>query len=97
MLRILSLIVFLLVLVTGLAFTVLNAEPVQLNYYFGTRFVPLSLTLVGALIAGVVLGIAAGLGMVLRLKREIARLRKTVKVTEREVLNLRSIPIKDIH
>lgn len=97
MARILSLIFLLLVLVIGLAFAVLNAEPVQLHYYFGSQYVPLSLTLVLALIIGAILGVFASSGLVLRLKRENARLQKTIKMTEKEVVNLRTMPVKDVH
>ena len=81
----------------GLSFAVLNASPVHLNYYFGSRDVPLSVALVLTLLLGAVLGVVSSFGVVLKLRREIARLRKAVKLAEKEILNLRSIPIKDVH
>jgi putative membrane protein len=95
--RILGLTFFLLVVAVGVAFAVLNAAPVTLNfYYFETVEVPLSLTLVVSLALGAVLGVIAGLGAIVRLKRENGKLRKEVKLAEKEVMNLRNIPIKDI-
>lgn len=96
MARVFSLIFFLLMLVIGLTFAVLNAEPVKLDYYFGSHYVPLSLTLVLALIIGAILGALASAGLVLRVKRENARLQKAIKMAEKEVVNLRTLPVKDV-
>lgn len=98
MARIFSLILFLAVLVIGLAFAVLNAEPVMLNYYFGSREVPLSMLLVLALILGAILGVLGSLFKVVRLRRENARLARMLKGAERvekEVPALHALPLKD--
>jgi putative membrane protein len=95
--RILIFIVGLLLVVLGLSFTVMNAAEVQLNYYFGTLAAPLSLVVVGAIAAGAVLGVLASLGMILGQKREMAKLRRTMKLTEKELSNLRALPLKDTH
>lgn len=93
--RIIGLVFFLIVLVFGLFFGLLNADPVPVDYYLGTREVPLSLVVVITLLFGALLGALAGLGLVLKMKRETSRLRKEIKVTEKELNNLRSIPLKD--
>ncbi len=95
--RIIFLVVFLLVLVVGLSFALMNAETVMLSYYFGTISAPLSIVVVVSLAAGALLGVLACMGMALGLKQEIARLRRSVKVAEKEVENLRSLPLKDKH
>ncbi len=95
--RIIFLVVFLLVLAVGLSFALMNAETVMLSYYFGTISAPLSIVVVVSLAAGTLLGVLACMGMALGLKQEIARLRRSVKVTEKEVENLRSLPLKDEH
>lgn len=95
--RILGFILFFIVLAVGLAFAVVNAEPVTLKYYFGVSQVPLSLTLVAAFAVGAIMGVVASLAHVLRLKRENARLRREAKMAEREIMNLRNIPIRDVH
>ncbi|HKK14069.1 MAG TPA: LapA family protein [Gammaproteobacteria bacterium] len=95
--RILVTIVFLVLLVMGLSFAVLNAGAVPLNYYFGTLQLPLALVVVGALALGAVLGVLVSLGMVVRLKRQVHRLHKQVQNAEKEVSNLRAIPLKDSH
>lgn len=91
---IVSILILLLVLV-GLAFAVVNAKPVELNYFLGTREVPLAMTLVLTLVFGACVGIFFSLGMMVRLKRETLRLRRQIQLTEQEVVNLRNIPIKD--
>jgi putative membrane protein len=78
-------------------FAVLNAEPVKLNYYFGSRDVALSLILVLAMIVGAMLGVIASASMIISNRREVVKLRKSVQLAEKEVANLRSIPIRDDH
>jgi putative membrane protein len=95
--RIVMMAVLLVVAMFGLSFALINADPVQLNYYLGTIQAPLSLVLVFALALGAGLGVLATMGVVLKQKRELARLRKSVKLTEKEVANLRSLPLKDQH
>lgn len=97
MLKIIYIAVIVLLVITGLVFAVLNAEPVQFNYYFDSLSIPLSLSMLVAMIFGAILGVLASAGVILRHKREIARLRKAVDVAEKEVNNLRSIPLRDDH
>jgi putative membrane protein len=82
-------------MLVGVALAVMNADPVNLNYYFGSRELPLSVLLVGAVFVGAILGMAAGLGGMLRVKRENADLRRQARLASEEVNNLRSLPIKD--
>ncbi len=95
--RIASYIVLFVLLVVVLFFAILNADFVTLDYHFGAVDVPLSLALVATMIVGALLGILASVGMLLRMRREVSKLRKTVKLTEKEVTNLRAIPIKEKH
>jgi len=95
--RIIIFALLLLVTLLGLSFALMNAEPVQLNYYFGTLQAPLSLVVVLAIILGAGLGVLASLGVVFSQKRELAKLRRSTKIVEEEVSNLRSLPLKDAH
>jgi len=95
MARIFSLIVLLIVLVFGASFAALNAGLVPLDFYYGSIQLPLSLVLVFSLVSGVLLGLMAALGKIIVLKREIKKLRRDVRNTEKEVTNLRALPIKD--
>ncbi len=93
--RFLKLLLFLLVMVAGAAFAVMNAEHVNLDYYFGTAEVPLSVVLLVALCVGALLGIVASLGALAGLKRENSTLKRKVQLASQEVNNLRSLPIKE--
>ena len=97
MLRLIYLSITLLVIVLGVAFAVLNAESVQLNYYLGSIQLPLSLVLVMAMIIGALLGIFASLSLIIGSRRKATKLKHSVEVAEKEIVNLRNIPIKDKH
>lgn len=95
--RIVTFVLLMLVSLLGLTFALMNAETVQLNYYFGSIEAPLSLVIVIAIIIGAALGVLATTGIVFGQKRELAKLRKSNKLAEQEVSNLRSLPLKDNH
>ena len=97
MLRLLYLLSALLVIIFGILFAVLNAESVQLNYYLGSVEMPLSLVLVLSMILGAILGIIASLGFIIGSRRSTSKLKHSVEVAEKEIINLRNIPIKDKH
>lgn len=97
MMRILVLLLLLLVIGIGLTFSVMNAEPVSLEYYFGTSDIPLALLLVITLALGALLGVVASLGVILRLKRSNSSLRRENRLAEKEIMNLRNIPLRDRH
>ncbi len=95
MLRILGFVFVFALVVLGLSFAVLNAQQVQLNYYLGTIEIPLSMALVSALAGGAVLGVLVSMGLLVGQKRRVRQLEKKVQIAEKEVSNLRAIPIKD--
>ena len=97
MARILGTVFVIILVAAGLVFAVLNSGFVTLNYGIGTWDMPLSLLLVLSMALGALLGVVASMGAMLRLRREAHRLRHQVQVAEKEVLNLRSIPIKNPH
>jgi len=86
-----------LIALLGVIFAILNAEPVQFNYYFGSTQTPFSLAIILAMLVGAILGLLASLGMILKAKRQVARLKRSTEVTEKEIANLRAIPIKNQH
>ena len=63
--------------------------------YLGQLDVPLALLLVAALAVGALLGSLIGFGRVLRVRREMAKLRRESRATEEEVRNLRALPLRD--
>ena len=97
MIRLAYIITSLILLIIGILFAVLNAEPVTLHYYFGENQLPLSLVIISSIIIGALLGIVASAVIILKLKRDNARLRKTSEASEKELKNLRPMPLKDDH
>ena len=89
--------IILIVILLGVIFAVLNAEPIQLNYYFDSLNLPLSLAMIVAMFIGAILGVLASIGVILRCRKEMAKLRKATEVAEKEITNLRAIPIKNQH
>jgi len=97
MTRILSFLMILAIIVLGLFFGNINAANITLDYYWGTANMPLSIALVMSLLVGAILGVLASLTLMIRLRHQITKLRKEIKTAEKEVTNLRAIPLKDDH
>ena len=95
--KIISSVFIVLILILGLTFACLNADPVTINYYIGEVKLPLALLLVFTLIIGALCGLLVGLISCFRQKAENYRLKQRLKNIEREVENLRAIPVKDPH
>ncbi|MDH5547732.1 MAG: LapA family protein [Gammaproteobacteria bacterium] len=93
--KVVTLLFLFAVLLLALSFAVINAHSVQLNYYVGELNLPLSFLVISALIFGAFLGSVAMMRPLFGLRLEIARLRKLAKVNEKEINNLRSIPVKE--
>ncbi len=89
--------VFIIVLLLGLILFSKNNQLLTFDYLVGSREWSLAWLLFLSLCLGAVLGMLACLPMLIRLKREKRKLEKSVKVTEKEVNNLRVMPMKDTH
>lgn len=95
MLRVLRLLFVILVMLTGLAVHLRNDQTVIFDYYLGTFETPLSLLLILALITGALLGVLACLPGLLRVKREKRTLQARIRVIEKELNELRVIPVRN--
>lgn len=95
--KILYAVAILVLLLLGIVFAILNADSVTLNYYFGSQQIPLSLVIMLAMLVGAMLGVFASIGVILKSRREMSRLRKAAMIAEKEIANLRAIPIKNTH
>lgn len=93
--RLVGLIVVLLLIGFGLSFALLNAEPVALDYYLGAASLPLSLALTLSLVLGAIFGLLAASGILIRQRREIARLKRRLGQVEKELSELRKLPLRD--
>ena len=90
------LLLFIVIAVFGLTFTLKNASPVALHYYPDLVITaPLSVVLLVTLMLGVLIGWLVTWSVTLRKKRELSRARKEIRKLDQEVQNLRNIPLKE--
>lgn len=95
--RILRYIVFIVLLLLALSFALLNADAVSINYYLGTSQVPLSILLVFAFGIGCIVGLLVSMSWYLRSKWHNRKLTQRLELAEKELTNLRTMPLKDIN
>ncbi len=93
--RIAKLILVFIILMIGLTFHLKNNQLIKLNYYVDVIDIPLSWLVVIVLIIGSILGLLASLPIIIKLKRDKMILKKKIKNSEKEINNLRVMPIKD--
>ena len=93
--RIVITIFYLLLVLAGVSFAVLNAASVQVNFYFTTLKMPISVLITMTLGVGMLLGFILFLFQYWRLKAEHRKIKNQLKLTEKEIKNLRAIPLKD--
>ena len=86
---------FIIVLITGLVFFGKNSQEIEFNYVIGTISMPLSLVIFLVLSSGVLIGWLSLMPMLMRLRCRIGKLEKQVQIAEKEINNLRVMPIKD--
>jgi putative membrane protein len=83
--KLIKLLVFLLLIVLGAAFAVLNSQIITLDFYFSVIDLPVSVVIVAFMSIGALLGVIASSGIMLRKARMV----------NEEVRNLRTMPIRD--
>ena len=95
--RLLMLVTYILLILVGVSFAALNASSVQVNFYFKTLSMPISVLMTLMLGVGVLIGFVLFILRYWRLKVECRKMRSQLKLTEKEIKNLRSIPLQDQH
>jgi putative membrane protein len=95
--RILGFIFLVILAIVVISFTTLNAQSIHLNYYFGETEIPLALAVVIAIAGGILFGFIASFGMMLKLKRENRKLKKSAKNAEKELVSLKAAPTQHSH
>lgn len=93
--RLVDLVAITIIAVLGLSFAILNTDVVQLNYYFASIRVPLSLLLIMVLFVGALLGALSTVGILLRQRAEIRRLRRRSKVEHKALSERSKLPISE--
>jgi len=93
--RVISYLFLLLIVIFGMTFATLNSDSVTINYYFNERSLPLSLLLVIVFAIGCLIGMVVGLWMLVKARMHNYRIRQKLELAEREIVNLRAIPLQD--
>ncbi len=93
--RIAKLILVFVILLIGLAFHLKNNQLIELNYYVDVISLPMSWLVVLVLFFGSMLGVLASLPIIIKLKRDKIMLERQIKNSEKEINNLRVMPVRD--
>ena len=87
------LLIKLLLFLAALTFAVKNTDPVTVRYYLGMQWqAPLIFVILIVFCAGAVAGVFASLAHIVRLRRDISRLRKEVSVSKAASVTVPSAP-----
>ena len=95
--RMLMTVFYLVLILVGVSFAALNARTAHVNLYLTTLTMPVSVLMTLMLGAGIVIGFFLFMGRYLRLKTECHKIKSQLKLTEKEIKNLRAIPLQDQH
>jgi lipopolysaccharide assembly protein A len=93
--RIISYFFLIVIILFGMTFATLNSESVTINYYLGQSSLPLSLLLVMVFAFGCLVGMVVGFWLLIKAKLNNYRMRQQLKLAEKEINNLRAIPLQD--
>ena len=95
--RVFTYLFVIIIILIGISFATLNSGTVNVNYYVGHRILPLSLLMAAVFALGALIGITVGLWLLFKIKLKNYRLRQRLKMAEKEIENLRAIPLQDKH
>lgn len=95
MMRFFMMIFYVLIMLVGVAFAALNASEVTLNLYFKTLNLPISVYIISAFGLGIICGFMVFIGRYWGLRSKHRKVKHELHVMEKEIKNLRSIPLKD--
>lgn len=93
--RLITILFYLLIILFGISFAALNADIVAVNLYFITLNLPICIFVITSLGLGIVIGFVSSTFRYWRLKIINSKIKKQLELTEREIKNLRTIPIRN--
>ena len=91
MVRVLKVFFLLVIVLVGLELHVKNPQLVVIDYYLGTVQLPVSLLIACMLLLGAVLGVLVNLSVVVRLRRKIGELKRSLKSVDQQLTRGQSI------
>jgi len=95
--KLLSSLFLIAIIFLGITFAVLNPDKVVIHYYIGQSKVPLSFLATVIFIIGCFFGLLVGFWLLLKARIKIFCLNHRLKLAEKEIDNLRAIPLRDKH
>ncbi|OUR68138.1 hypothetical protein A9Q80_02900 [Cycloclasticus sp. 46_83_sub15_T18] len=95
--RVLYVTLFVVFLVLGFVLSILNSAPININYYYGWIELPLSFALLIAFISGTLIGLSTKIWSNVLLRQRNSSLSRRARLSEKEVSNLRTSPVKRIN
>lgn len=93
--RILYYLLLLVVIFMGSTFAALNLQTVSVNYYVAARTMPLALLLVFTFAAGCIIGLLIGFWLLIKVKLKYFRVSQRLVLVEKELENLRTLPLRN--
>ena len=93
--RLITLAIVIVVILLGVTFHLRNDHLVVLDYFVGSKEFYLSAWLITAFTIGAILGLLASFPLLFKLNRDNAKIAKQLKICEKEINNLRVIPVKE--
>ena len=88
-------ILILLIFIVSLVFFLKNNQMITFDYLVNSQDISLSFLLFISLSIGALLGVLAWLPKIIGMKHRISKLEKQMKLSEKELDNLRVMPMKD--
>lgn len=93
--RLLRYSLILIVLAIGISFSILNPSSMTIHYWIGSKMLPTPLFSVILFAMGFVVGLLLSAGLFLGARLESWRLGRKLQLAEKEIRNLRVMPIQD--
>ncbi|WP_198265546.1 LapA family protein [sulfur-oxidizing endosymbiont of Gigantopelta aegis] len=94
--RLFSILVLLIFMAFGVAIAIVNAEPVQFNFYYGSMTQPLSILLVGAIMIGALLATIINSMVIFSLRHQVRRAQRQLKKVDEKSVTVLQAPEKHI-
>jgi len=91
--RIITVVFYLILILFGVSFAALNATKVLVNFYFTTLSIPISVLMALMLGFGMMVGVILSTLRYWRLKVAYHRVTSQLKLKEKEINNLRAMPV----
>lgn len=95
--KILAALLYIFLIVLGVSFAVLNANTVTINLFAIHLSMPISLVIVSSIALGCAIGVLLMMAKLISTKRDLKQAYAHLKIIEKEINNLRVMPVKDQH